>query len=313
MTAVRTAQPASYLVELYDWHDFYRHCAGSPGESPLQFSANTPVANPHLPQQGATLSLPISAQNKSVALEYSSRVYNTTKEDIVVQLHLQEIVPRSLDFAPAMISFSVFVSVSALLGGAVGQLESNKNIKNVSSHPEPCAVVSSSSSSFYASIPTRMPSRCPYYYPFANSSQATTSFQGPADVAFACQLSAPFNQNLSVALIDYIVPYINFQSDLAYLKNPPSTYLMPAVDILGGLQDIRQNASAGTYTSQYAFDAAITDLVAKAHSGHFVYTSGLVSAFEYQNDVALISVSEDGLALPEVYVAGKSLHLTVRS
>jgi hypothetical protein len=70
-----------------------------------------------------------------------------------------------------------------------------------------------------------------------------TTFQIPADVAYAYQLSAPFNQNLSVSLIDYIVPYINFQSSLAYLKTPPSTYLMPAVDILGGLQEIRQNAS----------------------------------------------------------------------
>lgn len=83
---------------------------------------------------------------------------------------------------------------------------------------------------------------------------------------------------------------------------------MPAVDILGGLQEIWHNASAGTYTSQYAFDAAITNLVAKAHNGHFIYVSGLISTFQYHNDKALISISKDGLTLPEVYVGSESLH-----
>ena len=82
---------------------------------------------------------------------------------------------------------------------------------------------------------------------------------------------------------------------------------MPAVDILGGLQEIRQNASTGTYTSQYAFDAVITDLVAKAHNGHFTYTAGLIGSFEYHNDLALVSISEDGLTLPHVYVGSKPL------
>lgn len=136
---------------------------------------------------------------------------------------------------------------------------------------------------------------------------ATGSFQVSADIAFACQRSAPFDQKLSVEQIDYIVPYINFESDLAYLKDPPSTYPMPAVDILGGLKEIRQNASVGAYTSQYAFDAAITDLIGKAHNGHFTYTTRLISAFEYHNALPLVSISEDGLALPQVYVGSKSL------
>jgi hypothetical protein len=140
---------------------------------------------------------------------------------------------------------------------------------------------------------------------------ATTPFQVSADIAYACQRSAPFSQNLSVALIDYIIPYINFESDLVYLANPPSTYPFPAVDILGGLREIRQNASAGTYTSQYNFDAAISGLVASAHNGHFVYAPGLVAAFEYSNNIPLVSISVDGLTLPEVYVGSKSSHFRI--
>ena len=206
--------------------------------------------------------------------------------------------------------FSVFLSTLTITGIAAAPLEGRSIVKNAPSSTEPCAVVSSSSSAFYATTPTRMCSKSPYprllLHLLIHPSLATNSFQIPADIAYACQLSAPFNQNLSVALIDYIIPYINFESDLAYLKNPPSTYLMPAVDILGGLQEIRQNASVGTYTSQYAFDSALSDLVAKAHNGHFIYIPGLIGAFEYQNDMALVSISEDGLALPEVYVGSKS-------
>jgi len=142
-------------------------------------------------------------------------------------------------------------------------------------------------------------------FSITNIQIATTSLNLPADVAYACQLSAPFNQNLSIALIDYIVPYVDFQSSLAYLRKPPSTYLMPAVDILGGLQEIRQNASVGAYSSQYAFDAAVADLILQAHDGHFTYVPALLAAFEYHNDIPLISVSEDGVALPEVYIGGK--------
>jgi hypothetical protein len=219
------------------------------------------------------------------------------------------------DFIVTMILFSFFVSALVVAAVTSAQLEGIISVKDSLSSPEPCAVVSSSSSAFYAATPTRK-------YPQFSTSQkililqltqepATTLPQIPASIAYACQLSAPFSQNLSVALIDYIVPYINFQSDLAYLKNPPSTYLMPAVDILGGLEEIRQNASAGTYPSQYAFDAALFDLVAQAHDGHFIYVPALVGAFQYYNDIPLISISGDGLSLPKVYVQSKSFDLCV--
>jgi hypothetical protein len=80
---------------------------------------------------------------------------------------------------------------------------------------------------------------------------------------------------------------------------------MPAVDILGGLQEIRNNASSGIYTNQYTFDAALTDLVLQAHDGHFVYVPALLSTFHYYNDLPLVSISADGLSLPKVYIGSK--------
>jgi hypothetical protein len=204
---------------------------------------------------------------------------------------------------------TAFASVPLVSGIAETRNAQNADIRDIVVSPEPCAVVSSSSSSFYTTNPTREHPKViraqRNLLPSANSKVATTSLQIPAAIAYACQLSAPFNQELSVALIDYIVPYIKFQSSLAYLKNPPSTYKMPAVDILGGLEEIRQNASSGVYTSQYSFDAAVTNLVLEAHDAHFVYVPALLSTFRYYNNLPLISISVDGLSLPKVYIGSR--------
>jgi hypothetical protein len=205
--------------------------------------------------------------------------------------------------------FTAFASVPLVSGMAAARNVHNVSLRDIVVSPEPCAVVSSSSSSFYAANPTREHPKVirvqRKQLPSSNSRVATTSLQIPAAIAYACQLSAPFNQELSAALIDYIVPYINFQSSLAYLKNPPSTYQMPAVNILGGLEEIRRNASSRVYTSQYAFDAAVTNLVLEAHDAHFVYVPALLSTFRYDNDLPLISISVDGLSLPKVYIGSR--------
>ena len=80
---------------------------------------------------------------------------------------------------------------------------------------------------------------------------------------------------------------------------------MPAVDIIGGLQEIRQNASNGVYSSQYSFQAAVGELILKAQDGHFTYIPALLTTFRYLNDVPLVSISEDGLSLPKVYIGSK--------
>jgi hypothetical protein len=216
---------------------------------------------------------------------------------------------RSISYTITMIFFSAFASVLLVSDITAAKNVHNADIRDIVVSPEPCAVVSSISSSFYSANPTRKYPKVTQVQrntlPSAYSQVATTSLQIPAAIAYACQLSAPFIQELSLALIDYIVPYINFQSSIAYLKNPPSTYQMPAVDILGGLEEIRQNASSGVYTSQYAFDAAVTNLVLEAHDAHFVYVPALLSTFRYYNDLPLISISVDGLPLPKVYIGSR--------
>jgi len=76
----------------------------------------------------------------------------------------------------------------------------------------------------------------------------------PAKMAMDCIKSVPLNVTSAKALLSEIRPYINWQSTLSYLKNPPAEYvakIQQAVDILGGLDAIEANVTAGAYGGEY--------------------------------------------------------------
>ncbi|KAI9737565.1 MAG: hypothetical protein M1834_009720 [Cirrosporium novae-zelandiae] len=148
-----------------------------------------------------------------------------------------------------------------------------------------CAVISSSSSAYYASA----------------SSGATSFYSADLDLANACLRSTPFEKNRAVALIEWLIPFVEYQSTLAYLKDPPEGYLMDPVDIMGGLQGIKKTAAANGYTNQYDFDLDLFNLINNAHDGHFFYIPALINVFEYDRQLILTSISRDGIELPEIY------------
>jgi hypothetical protein len=69
----------------------------------------------------------------------------------------------------------------------------------------------------------------------------------------------PLDGARSSAFIDYLNSFLQFQSTLAYLKNPPTGYTLPIVDIIGGLDEIKKNIQRGSYTSQWAFEKDVND------------------------------------------------------
>ncbi|KAI0469225.1 hypothetical protein F4859DRAFT_487406 [Xylaria cf. heliscus] len=119
------------------------------------------------------------------------------------------------------------------------------------------------------------------------------------DTALNCLLSLPFDATTAGAFLAEITKYIQFQSTLEVLKNPPDTYISPSVDILGGLDKI----SNTTYTSQYEFDLDITNLIRSANDGHFSITPCSLAPFAFQRqEIGLASVSADGRQTPDIYV-----------
>ena len=118
---------------------------------------------------------------------------------------------------------------------------------------------------------------------------------------------------------------VQFQSTLAYLKDPPpgyvfsrarshftilskayvSTrcrYLYPAVDIVAGLQNISDSLESNAYTNEYDFQNDISRLIASAHDGHFVYSPDILNILYFIRSDPIYSVSKDGTSLPEIYI-----------
>lgn len=104
-------------------------------------------------------------------------------------------------------------------------------------------------------------------------------------------------------LVQSFKAFAQWESTLAYLKAPPASYGLPAVDIQGGLDAIMANVSAGAFTNEYDFQASIVRLVSQAHDGHFGYRPDVFKAFGFRNDLAvdLVSLSVDGKQVPKLY------------
>ncbi|KAF2455616.1 hypothetical protein BDY21DRAFT_68796 [Lineolata rhizophorae] len=94
-----------------------------------------------------------------------------------------------------------------------------------------------------------------------------------------------------------------FQSTMSYLEDPPSSYAEPAVDILSGLNEIKQKISDGEYTNEFTFEAEVAQLLTSAHDGHFGFEGmAYAGVFRWRRDeeAALVSLSLDG-SVPKVY------------
>lgn len=123
-----------------------------------------------------------------------------------------------------------------------------------------------------------------------------------ARAALACLTSVPFHAGVATRFINYINTTIQFQSTLAYLKNPPIGYQQRPVDILKGLELIQSNITAGYYTNQYNFEVDLQHLIYSAHDAHLTLSSGILASFSFLAPFEISSVSTDGKALPKVYI-----------
>jgi len=74
---------------------------------------------------------------------------------------------------------------------------------------------------------------------------------------YECLSRVPFNDAVATRFINYYNMTLQFQSTLAFLKNPPHGYQQPAVDVIKVLGDIQRNITSGVYKKQYSFEADV--------------------------------------------------------
>ncbi|KAK5116770.1 hypothetical protein LTR62_007444 [Meristemomyces frigidus] len=128
----------------------------------------------------------------------------------------------------------------------------------------------------------------------------------PAELAYECINSVPFNQSAAIALLDSIRPYLDWQTTIEYLKDPPAEYaakVQPPYDFYANWDRIVNNAATGNYANEYAFGFDLYRLFQRTHDGHFVfYPDSVTEIFSFGRTTPLVSVSSDGTSIPEVYV-----------
>jgi hypothetical protein len=126
----------------------------------------------------------------------------------------------------------------------------------------------------------------------------------PAEIGVQCLQSVPLDKEGNVKLIDDIKLFIKWQSNVAYLRNPPEGYTEEPVDIVGQLDTMQKQVAAGGFKTEYDFQLQMLNLFNSAYDNHFAYQPDiLASAMQFQRPpgTELVSVSSDGMALPEIY------------
>lgn len=115
----------------------------------------------------------------------------------------------------------------------------------------------------------------------------------------------PFNKAVATRFLQYYNDTIQFQSTLAYLKNPPPSYQQPAVDLLTGLNDLQDAVNDDIFKNEYEFEAVLLHLLYAANDLHLSLAAGVLSIFNFASPYDIVSISLDGVQLPKVYLAGE--------
>ncbi|KAK3994474.1 hypothetical protein QBC44DRAFT_391790 [Cladorrhinum sp. PSN332] len=125
-------------------------------------------------------------------------------------------------------------------------------------------------------------------------------------LAYACLKSVPLHADTAVKHLEYLRPIFEWQSTLDYLKNPPAGYLSDAVDLLGGLDSIAVNIRGdGTkqYSNEFEFLADLDTLTnVRVRDFHLGHTAVLFDLFTFNMGVEFVSISKDGLLIPDIFL-----------
>ncbi|KAE8380377.1 hypothetical protein BDV26DRAFT_290461 [Aspergillus bertholletiae] len=120
-------------------------------------------------------------------------------------------------------------------------------------------------------------------------------------LAHECLQSMPFDAQKGAKFVSELIKYLQFQSTIELLENPSTGYLSSPTDLLGGMEEVLAKAKENQFTSHYEFENAILRVMDSANDGHLSAFFCSNTIFYFKNYVPLISVSSDGVQLPQLY------------
>ncbi|KAF2704121.1 hypothetical protein K504DRAFT_390754 [Pleomassaria siparia CBS 279.74] len=126
----------------------------------------------------------------------------------------------------------------------------------------------------------------------------------PAELGMRCLETVPLDKDGNIKLIDDLKLYLGWQSNLAYLKNPPPTYTEDPVDLMGEMESMQTQLASGGYRNEYEFQSDLSTLFNRAYDNHLGWQPDILAGvmqFQRPAGTELVSVSADGTSLPEIY------------
>lgn len=141
-----------------------------------------------------------------------------------------------------------------------------------------------------------------FYDKYATPGAIITVPNGAA-VAQECLHSIPFSKDLATAYLKEVNKYVQFQSTLEILKDPPPTYISHAFDIVGSIQAIEAKVEASEYSSYYDFESELLLAFRYANDGHFGIGTCTTRIFQFSRGLyELVLASDDGISVPQLYL-----------
>ncbi|KAF1950303.1 hypothetical protein CC80DRAFT_598320 [Byssothecium circinans] len=126
----------------------------------------------------------------------------------------------------------------------------------------------------------------------------------PAELGVQCLQSVPLDKEGNVQLIDELKIYLQWQSNLGFLKNPPAEYTEQPVDLIEEMDSMQKQIKMGGYSNEYDFQLDLNQLFNRAYDNHLSWQPDILAGvmqFQRPTGWELVSVSADGNALPEIY------------
>jgi hypothetical protein len=166
------------------------------------------------------------------------------------------------------------------------------NVRTAAAAGTPCESVSSMSADFVSLYPS------------------ATAALVPAQVAEDCLKSVPIDKEEDLALIEELKNYLSWQSNLAYLIDPPQGYTEERIDIMAEIEKVKDGLQNDKYQDEYSVQFDISTAFTKAYDFHLAWQADILNVFRFRrgnigrgllDEFALISVSKDGKELPKLY------------
>ncbi|KAF3920689.1 hypothetical protein ABW21_db0208654 [Orbilia brochopaga] len=134
----------------------------------------------------------------------------------------------------------------------------------------------------------------------------TAAMTAPVALATECLYSVPINRKIALDQLSGMERYVQFQTTLAFLKNPPKedSFQAPGpLDLIAQIKELAHKVRAKEITKEYDFELQLRLIFANANDGHLTGALGGLFAIQFMSPFDIVSVSKDGVSFPEIYQA----------